>query len=68
MHMIKENMEKQLEHCDEAPFIPWPVNDWYCARLRSHHFGYWSDDDWYGLRCCVMLHQKNTLVYPIKKT
>jgi thiamine biosynthesis protein ThiC len=21
MHMIKENMEKQLEHCDEAPFI-----------------------------------------------
>jgi phosphomethylpyrimidine synthase len=20
MHMIKENMEKQLEHCDEAPF------------------------------------------------
>lgn len=23
MHMIKENMEKQLEECDEAPFIPW---------------------------------------------
>jgi phosphomethylpyrimidine synthase len=22
MHMIKENMEKQLEVCDEAPFIP----------------------------------------------
>jgi phosphomethylpyrimidine synthase len=20
MHMIKENMEKQLEYCDEAPF------------------------------------------------
>jgi len=22
MHMIKENIEKQLEWCDEAPFYP----------------------------------------------
>jgi phosphomethylpyrimidine synthase len=27
MHMIKENMEKQLEHCDEVCFILWPIND-----------------------------------------
>jgi phosphomethylpyrimidine synthase len=27
MHMIKENMEKQLEHCDEALLYSWPVND-----------------------------------------
>jgi phosphomethylpyrimidine synthase len=25
MHMIKENMEKQLEYCDEAPFLLGPL-------------------------------------------
>jgi thiamine biosynthesis protein ThiC len=36
LHMIKENMEKQLEWCAKAPFYTLgrspPI-----ARLRSHH-------------------------------
>ena len=34
MHMIKENMTKQLEHCDEAPFYTLgPLNNRYCTWL-----------------------------------
>ena len=39
MHMIKENMEKQLEWCDEAPFYTLgPLTTFDIAPgLRSHH-------------------------------
>ncbi len=38
MHLIKENMDKQLEWCEEAPFYTLgPAHDRHCARLRSHH-------------------------------
>ena len=38
MHMIKENMEKQLEWCDEAPLLhPRPPHHRHRAGLRSHH-------------------------------
>jgi phosphomethylpyrimidine synthase len=51
MHMIKENMEKQLEHCDEAPFTYGTINNWYCW-LWSH-LSYWGGMiGWYG---CAML-------------
>ncbi len=32
MHLIKENMDKQLKECQEAPFYtPGSVDDGYCA-------------------------------------
>ena len=32
MHMIKDNMEKQLRECGEAPFLyTWPPNHRYCS-------------------------------------
>ena len=38
MHLIKENMEKQLEWCDEAPFYTLgPADDRHRPRLRPHH-------------------------------
>ena len=34
MHMIKENMEEQLEHCHEAPFYTLgPADDRCCSWL-----------------------------------
>jgi phosphomethylpyrimidine synthase len=38
MHLIKENMEKQLEWCDEAPFYTLgPLTTDIAPGLRSHH-------------------------------
>ena len=38
MHLIKENMEKQLEWCGEAPFYTLgPAHHRHRAGLRSHH-------------------------------
>jgi len=36
MHMIKENMDQQLEHCHEAPFYT----------LGPLTTRYWRGDDW----------------------
>jgi hypothetical protein len=68
MHMIKENMEKQLEYCDEAPFYTLgPYR--YRSGLRPHYLCHRSRNDWLvRMRNVVLCHQKNTLACPIKKT
>ena len=46
MHLIKENMDKQLEWCAEAPFYTLgPLDDGYRARLRPHHQRHRRGDD-----------------------
>ncbi len=46
MHLIHENMEKQLEWCHEAPFYTLgAADDGYRAGLRSHHFRNRRGDD-----------------------
>ena len=41
MHKIKENMDKQLEVCHEAPFYTLgPLGHRHRARLRPHHVGH----------------------------
>jgi phosphomethylpyrimidine synthase len=68
MHMIKENMEKQLEYCDEAPFYTGSINYRYRSlvtttlpSIRRNDFG------WYGCAMLCYVTQKNTLACPIKK-
>ena len=46
MHKIKENMDKQLEVCGEAPFYTLgPARDRHRARLRPHHQRHRRGDD-----------------------
>ena len=46
MHKIKENMDKQLEACGEAPFYTLgPLGHRYCAGLRPHHQRHRRGDD-----------------------
>ena len=46
MHQIKENMEKQLEWCDEAPFYTLgPLTTDVAPGLRPHHVGDRRGDD-----------------------
>ncbi len=46
MHKIKENMDKQLEVCGEAPFYTLgPLVDRHRARLRPHHQRHRRGDD-----------------------
>ena len=46
MHLIRENMEKQLEWCDEAPFYTLgPLTTDIAPGLRPHHIGDWCGDD-----------------------
>ena len=46
MHLIKENMEKQLDWCDEAPFYTLgTANDRYRSRIRPHHQRHRRRDD-----------------------
>ena len=54
MHMIKENMEKQLEWCDEAPFYTLgPLHDRHCPRYDHITSGIGAAMiGWYG---CAML-------------
>ena len=41
MQLIKENMDLQLEHCGEAPFLYFGSSyNGYCTRLRSYYFRY----------------------------
>ena len=47
MHLIRENMEKQLEWCQEAPFYTLgPAHHRHRSGLRPHHVGHWRGDDW----------------------
>ena len=46
MHKIKENMDKQLEACGEAPFYTLgPLDHRHRARLRPHHQRHRRGDD-----------------------
>ena len=46
MHLIKENMDRQLDVCHEAPFYTLgPLDDRHRARLRPHHLGHRRGDD-----------------------
>jgi phosphomethylpyrimidine synthase len=67
--MIKENMEKQLEHCDEAPFYTLgplttdiaPGYDHITSAIGAAMIG------WYGCAMLCLLN-KNTLVWPAAAT
>ncbi len=55
MHMIKENMDKQIEWCHEAPFYTLRTFDYRCGTgLRSYYFSGIGAAmiGWYG---CAML-------------
>jgi phosphomethylpyrimidine synthase len=58
--MIKENMEKQLEYCDEAPFYTLgPYR--YRSGLRPHYLCHRSRNDWMvRMRNVVLCHPKRT--------
>ena len=46
MHLIKENMDKQLEWCDEAPFYTLgPLTTDIAPGLRPHHQRHRRGDD-----------------------
>ena len=46
MHLIAENMEKQLAICHEAPFYTLgPLDDGHRSGLRPHHLGDRRRDD-----------------------
>jgi phosphomethylpyrimidine synthase len=69
MHMIKENMEKQLEYCDEAPLYTRSINYRYRSWLRPHYLSYRSRNDWMvRMRNVVLCHPKEHLGLPNKKT
>jgi phosphomethylpyrimidine synthase len=65
--MIKENMEKQLEHCNEAPFT-WPLTtdiapgyDHITSAIGAAMIG------WYGCAMLCYVTPKNILAYPTKR-
>jgi len=63
MHMIKENMEKQLEWCDEAPFYTLgplttdiaPGYDHITSAIGAAMIG------WYGLRPCFATSRRKNI-------
>ena len=69
MHMIKENMEKQLEHCDEAPFYTLgplvtdiaPGYDHITSGIGAAMIG------WYGTAMLCYVTPKEHLGLPDKK-
>ena len=69
MHMIKENMEKQLEHCDEAPFYTLgplttdiaPGYDHITSAIGAAMIG------WYGCAMLCYVTPKEHLGLPNKK-
>jgi hypothetical protein len=68
MHMIKENMEKQLEYCDEAPFYTLGPLTTDIAPLRPHYLSHRSRNDWLvRMRNVVLCHPKRT-PWPAIKT
>jgi hypothetical protein len=59
MHMIKENMEKQLEYCDEAPYTRSLTTD--IAPGYDHITCHRSRNDWLvRMRNVVLCHPKRT--------
>jgi phosphomethylpyrimidine synthase len=62
MHMIQENMTKQLEWCDEAPFYTLgplttdiaPGYDHITSGIGAAMIG------WYGTRCSVTSRPRST--------
>ena len=62
MHMIQENMTKQLEWCHEAPVLhARPADDGHRARLRPHHQRDWRGDDrLVRLRDALLRHAQGT--------
>ncbi|MFB9864269.1 phosphomethylpyrimidine synthase ThiC [Rufibacter immobilis] len=69
MHLIKENMEKQLEHCDEAPFYTLgplttdiaPGYDHITSAIGAAMIG------WYGTAMLCYVTPKEHLGLPNKK-
>ncbi len=67
MHKIKENMEKQLEHCAEAPFYTLgPLTTRISHRgydhITSRHRG--RDDSWFGTAMLCYVTPKEHLGLP----
>jgi hypothetical protein len=61
MHMIKENMEKQLEYCDEAPFYTLGPLTTDIAPGYDHYLCHRSRNDWLvRMRNVVLCHPKRT--------
>jgi phosphomethylpyrimidine synthase len=66
--MIKENMEKQLEHCDEAPFYTLGPLTTDIAQVMITSPRLLGGDDWLVRLCnAVLCNAKRTQVYPIKR-
>jgi phosphomethylpyrimidine synthase len=68
MHMIKENMEKQLEYCDEAPFYTRSLNyryrsgyDHITSAIGAAMIG------WYGCAMLCYVTPKEHLGLPNKR-
>jgi phosphomethylpyrimidine synthase len=57
MHMIKENMELQLEYCVQGSAVlhPWAPDYRHCSGLRPHHERHRGGHDRLvsGRRCCA---------------
>jgi len=62
MHMIRENMEKQLEWCDEAPFYTLGPLTTTSRPATSHHSGSARHDCWYGCAMLCYSRRKNISV------
>jgi phosphomethylpyrimidine synthase len=70
MHLIKENMEKQLEWCKEAPFYTLgplttdvaPGYDHITSAIGAAMIG------WYGTACSAMSRPRSISVSPIETT
>ena len=62
MHLIRENMDKQLARCDEAPFYTLGLaHDRRRARLRSHHLGDRRGDDRQAERRCSATSRRKSI-------
>lgn len=55
MHLIKENMDEQLEHCHEAPFYTLGPLTTDIAWLRPYYLWYWCRHDWLVRLCDAVL-------------
>lgn len=47
MHLIKENMDKQLEVCSRSTILyPGTIDDGHSSWIRPYHFCDWCCHDW----------------------
>jgi len=68
MHLIKENMDRQLEWCAEAPFYTLGRSPPILPRLRPHHERDWgSHDRLVRLRHALLRDPKEHLGLPNKQ-